>query len=342
MILTITTDFSPFAGSVDLLCQLLSPNDTILAEQRVEWIDTLREVKVGIPITSTVSEGRVVVYPMREGNHDSGCGAFLARFLGGHSSHVVGVGLATFSFNTFARIDTVYRQFYTPRGPLRIAEQTGETIIRHVWDAGIMLSAAATCDPVSDLPDSLRQLVYSAFGDPQPMHILELGGGVGILGISIAVAFPRAQVVVTDLEDAQSLVEENIHINSPQHVHLERNVSFRILDWECQPFPSWTQTEQFDLIVMADVTYNTATFVALANTLEHLLLTGSKGAKILCCGKRRHDEEEGFWQIIHEKGFIIHERVVFGINLEGNFRYCGNNESEEGEQLIDFVLMGLG
>jgi 2-polyprenyl-3-methyl-5-hydroxy-6-metoxy-1,4-benzoquinol methylase len=305
MILTITSDFSPFAGTTDLRCQLLSSSDTLLAEQQAQWTDTLREIKVGIPITSTLREGRVVVYPSHNGSREGGSGGFLARFLGGRSSHIVGVEVATFLLNTSARIDTVYRQFYTSQGQLRIAEQAGETIIRHVWDAGIILSAAIACDPVSDLPDKLQHLLHSAFEAARPVRILELGTGVGILGICIAAASPNARVVVTDLEDAQFLVEENIRLNTPQHIHLKQNVSFRILDWECQPFPKWTQTEQFDLIVMTDVTYNTATFIALANTLEHILRTGSKGAKILCCGKRRHDEEEGFWRIVHERGFVI-------------------------------------
>jgi len=336
MILTITTDFSPFAGSTELMCQLVSSADTVLAEHRINWDGSLRDVKVDLPIPSGLKEGRVAITPI----DDSGSESFVSQFLGGKTNHVVGVETATFALNTVNRHDTVYRQFSLPQGPVRIAEQTGETIIRHIWDAGIILSAALTCNPISNLPDELRQFVRPIFSEPA-MKVLELGTGVGILGISIARAFPSTTVVMTDLLDAQSLVDENTCTNAKTHPQMLRNALFRALDWEERPFPEWTVREKFDLIVMADVTYNTATFVALADTLEHLLSTGSKGGRVLCCGKRRHDEEEGFWRLVREKGFVIHERVIFSMDLEGTINYCGDGGKKDGEQLIDFISMSL-
>ena len=336
MILTITTDFSPFAGLAELLCQFVSPANSIVAEQRVHWDGTLRDIKVDMPIPSGSKEGRVVINPIDHSRSET----FLSQFLGRRTNHVVGVETATFSLNASNRHETVYRQFSLPHGPLQIAEQAGETIIRHVWDAGIILSAALTCNSLSILPDELQQSLRPMFFDRE-MKILELGTGIGILGVSIATAFPSATVVMTDLLDAQSLVDENTRLNSKNHSQLMRNASFRALDWEERPFPQWTMMEKFDLIVMADVTYNTATFIALTDTLEHLLRTGSKGAKVLCCGKRRHDEEEGFWRLVQEKGFVIHQRVIFAIDLEGIMRYCGDGVKNEGEQLIDFIAMSL-
>jgi hypothetical protein len=335
MILTITTDFSPFAGSAELLCQLLSPNDSILAEQQVQWNDTLREIKVDISMPPGSKDGRVIITPMASGRSFNN---FLSQFLGGATTHVVGVETATFALNTSDRQDTVYRHFALPRGPLRIAEQAGETIIRHVWDAGIILSAALSVD-LSSLPDEL-QIIRPLISE-RTLRILELGTGVGILGISVASSFPNVEVVMTDLPDAAPLVDENIRINIAQYPHLKRNASFRTLDWEEQPYPEWTTVEKFNLIVMADVTYNTATFEALVNTLRHLSQTGSKGAKVICCGKRRHEEEEGFWQLIREKGFVIQNRIVFAIDLGGNMRYCTNGEKKEGEQLVDIITMSL-
>jgi len=147
---------------------------------------------------------------------------------------------------------------------------------------------------------------------------------------------------MTDLMDAESFVNRNINQNLLEYKHLKDNASFRLLDWEERPFPSWTETEKFELVVMADVTYNTSTFSALTDTLEHLLQTGSKGAKVLCCGKRRHDEEEVFWTGIVQRGFVIEKRIVCAIDLEGNFRCIEIDSSKEaGEQLVDFVLFSL-
>ena len=335
MILTITTDFSPFAGSVQLLCELQS-YDSILAQKRIHWTDTLRDIYVDIPIPSGLKEGRVAIRPV-----DSTSDTFLSHFLGGKGiNHVVGVETGLFHVNVSSRHDTVYRHFKLPLGPLRIAEQAGETIIRHVWDAGIILSAAISYYPTSLIPDELQQLLSLIFSDRET-RILELGTGVGILGITIAARYPQTKVVMTDLSDAQSLVDTNLHLNTATYHYLKDNASFRPLDWEERPFPEWSTTEKFDLIVMADVTYNTATFIALADTLEHLLRTGSKSGKVLCCGKRRHDEEEGFWRIIQERGFEMHGRVIFAIDLEGNTRYCGDGMTKQGEQLIDFIMMNL-
>jgi hypothetical protein len=137
-------------------------------------------------------------------------------------------------------------------------------------------------------------------------------------------------------------VEENIRLNASQRPGLAQNASFRVLDWEKHPYPEWTRTETFDLIVMADVTYNTATFEALANTLEHLLTTGSSAARVICCGKRRHDEEEQFWNIVRKRGFVIDQREVFSMDLEGAFAAFLDGEKGQGQHIVDFIGMRLG
>lgn len=338
MILTITTDFSPFAGSVELLCQLISPTNCTQAEKRVQWTEAHRELKVEFLVPSTFREGHVVVTPLP--SNDSQTSDFLSQFLGGRIRHLVGVESGQFSINYGTSHDTVYRQFTTPDGPLRIAEQAGETIIRHVWDAGIILSAALSHSTPSALPDELYNFIHPLL-QQRTMKVLELGTGVGILGICIAATHPNAKVVMTDLLDAQPLVDENIHLNIAHHPHIKQSATFRELDWEYRPFPDWTKTETFDLVVMADVTYNTATFDVLADTLEHLLRHGARGAKVVCCGKRRHDAEEQFWGTVGKKGFTLDKRAVFAMDLEGDIRYCGDGVKIEGEQLVDFIVMTI-
>jgi len=340
MILTITTDFSSFAASTGLSCRLVSTEGTVVLEKEVQWQEYDREVKINLSVPRNFREGRVVVSPCGSvpGSNDGG---FLRSFLGRDVPHLVGVETETFSIDNLLRQETVYRNFVLRGHPLRIAEQTGETIIRHVWDAGIILSAALTYHPPSALPEELNAFNSSVISTSTRIKVLEVGCGVGILGISIAAAFPQSQVVMTDLSDAQSLVEQNIKLNLRGYPHLKRNANFRSLDWETRPYPEWTTAEHFDLIVMADVTYNTATFLALADTLEHLLRSGSKGSRVICCGKRRHDEEEGFWRLVKERGFIVERRVIFSMDLDGHFGLCMNGIEQDGEQLIDFISMHL-
>ena len=340
MILTITIDFSFFAGATELACQLISSKNEIVSERQVQWHEYDREVKIELNVPAKFKEGRVVVTPVNPGA-SSKDGEFLRQFLGEDITHLIGIETEEFALDTLARQDTVYRMFSLRGQPLRIAEQSGETIIRHVWDAGIMLSAALTCRSLSALPDELQDFVSTAMNTSKMMRILEVGCGVGILGVSIAAALPQCQVIMTDLSDAKPLVEQNIQLNLQQFPHLQRNTQFRELDWETNPYPEWTVTENFDLIVMADVTYNTATFIALADTLEHLLRHGSKGSKVICCGKRRHDEEEGFWKLVRKRGFTVEKRVVYAMDLDGNFRHCQDAAKMDGEQLIDFISMHL-
>ena len=339
MILTITTDFSTFAGYAELVVQLVSPTKANLSEHRILWTDTSRELKVEIPIAADSTEAKVVVFAIGPVIPKTSI-SFLSRYICRPLEHIIGVESPLFALKTTARIDTVYREFAIDDAPFRIAEQSGETIIRHVWDAGIILSAAATCNPVSILPDELRTFMQMT-GIYRATRILEIGTGVGVLGISLAARFPEANVVLTDLEDAEPLVLENIAINAPNFPHLRQNISFRTLDWEAQEFPDWTLNEKFDLIVLADVTYNSSTFVALADTLEHLQKHGAMGAKVVCCGKRRHDEEEEFWRIVHRRGFVVHRRTIFTMDLNGTFRHCQDGMKRDGEQVIDFIIMNM-
>ena len=339
MILTITTDFSPFAGSACLFCSLVSDDDKVLANNTAEWTPGCRDIPLEFAINPNIKSGKVVVghvtSDIQTSNHA------LKDFLDGDGTYIVGLASSSFAMDLGSKSnDTVYRHFMLSCGPLTIAEQAGETIVRHVWDAGILLSSTLCCSSLSILPNNLVQLVSQTIAT-RTKNVLELGTGVGIVGVSIAAQFPHINVVATDLPEAQSLVEENTRINISAHSHLKRNISFRPLDWEHRPFPPWTGNEKFDLIAMADVTYNTATFMALADTLEHLLRTGSRGARIVCCSKRRHDEEEAFWRIILNRGFAIHERIVFAMDLDGSFRFSGDGAKEDGEQLIDFVSMSL-
>lgn len=337
LILTITTDFSPFAGSANLLCQLVSSKGATLATQEIQWAGHEREIKIDFPVPSSPSNYKVVITPVEAAPSAS----FLAHFLNANVSHVVGVETQMLSNEICTRQDTVYRRFRSPACQIVIAEQSGETIIRHVWDAGIIFSAAASYHHLETLPRRLKSFIQPLINSTRPLRVLELGTGVGVLGICIALAFPNTKVVMTDLLDAQPSVDENIRLNASQHPKLAQNASFRPLDWENQPYPEWTRTNTYDLIVMADVTYNTATFVALANTLEHLLRTGSRGARVLCCGKRRHDEEEQFWSIVRARGFVLDQREVFSMDLEGNFEPCEREQNAHGQQLIDFIGMTL-
>jgi hypothetical protein len=298
----------------------------------VVWNDTKRELKIDLPIDPEY-KGHIAIMPKDILGFQAEA-TFLSHFLGntysGNLSHVVGVVSDVIPKGDEPSSDFVIRTFSINALPLRILEQTGESIIRRPWDAGIILAAALTRRSFSSLPPPLYNMIKPLFLHGRPMTVLELGTGVGVLGISISAAYKNAKVIVSDLPDAESLVVRNIPQNSRIFPHVEKNTSWRPLDWESRPFPTWTETETFDFIVMSDVTYHSSMFVPLAETLEHLLRNGAKGAKVVCCAKRRHEDEEEFWRMVKERGFVLETRITLAINLQGKIRYC-----DEGEEPCD-------
>jgi len=341
-IFTLTTDFSTFASNAEVSCQLVSTSEHAEAhEQVVQWHDTDREVKVEIPLSTQFKQGMLILRPCTSTLLVGEPEEFLTRYLGTKSSHIVSLQTHSFNISHLERQDTVHRTFSLPSGELIcIAEQTGETIIRHIWDAGIILSALLVYSSLPSLPSELRTFVSDTCPLNKTFRVLELGAGVGILGISLATMFPQAEVILTDLLDAGVLITENICINTNRFPHLASRVQFRELDWEKRPFPRWTEEEHFDVIVMADVTYNTATFVPLADTLVQLLRGGSKGAKVICCGKRRHAEEMGFWRIVKERGITLDKSLAYALDLEGKFTTYKEGEAHT-RQVVDFICMSL-
>src|SRR5277367_2044 len=227
MILTITSDFSPFPGQTSLTCTLLSSEDgKILAKKQVEWTVNSREIPVDLPIPSKAKFGKVIVRQLVNSGWTSN--QALGEYLNSNGTHIVGLSSSDLALDVVGgkATDVVFRRFMLPRGPVTVAEDAGETIIRHVWDAGILLSSTLCSVPLSMVPSELEQFVSQTFtpistsvymgnqsSAPAPMNVLELGTGVGVLGISIAAQFPHIKVVATDLVDAQSLVEENIRMN---------------------------------------------------------------------------------------------------------------------------------
>jgi 2-polyprenyl-3-methyl-5-hydroxy-6-metoxy-1,4-benzoquinol methylase len=333
-IFTITTDFSTFASNADVSCQLVD-TEGVVWERIVQWHDADREVKVEFPVPKTFKQGTLLLQP-RTVVSVNRQGDFLSRYLGTPSTHLVSLETQPFTISDLSRQDTVHRTFLLPSGTLRIAEQTGETIIRHVWDAGIIFSALIAYNSLPSLPDELRQFVAETWS-PRT-RVLELGSGVGILGLSLAAQFPQVRVTLTDLPDAESLVRENISLNTAVFAHLAWTTQFRALDWEARPFPEWTQQEKFDVVVMADVTYNAATFIPLVETLVRVV---KPETKVLCCGKRRHAEEMGFWRIVKERGIRVDKQLVYAMDLDGNFNVPRSEGNTYSEQVVDFICMSM-
>jgi len=80
-------------------------------------------------------------------------------------------------------------------------------------------------------------------------------------------------------------------------------VEARVLDWD-QPLPSWVgQPHWPNLIIAADVTYNTASFPSLVHTLTNLLHpTSGERPYLLLAYKQRDPAERELWGMLAERG----------------------------------------
>lgn len=76
---------------------------------------------------------------------------------------------------------------------------------------------------------SLKHMLDNKNTKSSPLHIIELGAGIGYTGIKIATTIP-SHVLLTDLDIAMSLLQKNINLNEEKFL-LDKSVKKYILDW---------------------------------------------------------------------------------------------------------------
>jgi len=243
---------------------------------------------------------------------------------GAKSEKVAGVGIAE-------------RVFSTSTGKnerrVRIWEETGESIARHIWDAGLVLSSYLTSlssqSPIASSSTIPNLAALKHVLARQGRNVLELGAGCGIVGITLATFFPLiSKVLLTDLPEASEIIEKNL---SPSTLALPTSskISHQVLDWS-SPLPPNVADTKWDLVVVADCTYNPDVVPDLVQTLKHLE-EGNKDTIILLAMKVRHESEMGFFDLMETSGFDVKEKCKIPLPVLGG----------EGEEIEIFVF-GVG
>lgn len=114
--------------------------------------------------------------------------------------------------------------------------------------------------------------------------VFELGTGIGLASLAIAQCFPELDVHLSDLPDAEDLVQRNIAMLKGSHA------TFHQLDWTA-PIPACLKKLEIDVLVMTDVTYNEKYHDALFKTIHDI---SKDFTKILFASKYRHIDEQSF------------------------------------------------
>ncbi|KAJ5788327.1 hypothetical protein N7457_003317 [Penicillium paradoxum] len=196
----------------------------------------------------------------------------------------------------------------TATRPMEIWEETGNSIARHIWDAGL-----ATCTYIHmtleksrtgskqrskttgcKLPALERALSITR---DQPLQVVELGAGCGIVGIALAQMLPNCSVLLTDLPEVEEIITRNINAAQPATMS---TLHYQNLDWDDPPENLCPRP--IDLILVSDCTYNSDSLPALVAALDQLVRR-SPEAIILVALKRRHDSETVFFDLMRSAGF---------------------------------------
>ncbi|MCJ1247453.1 hypothetical protein MMC30_004667 [Trapelia coarctata] len=205
---------------------------------------------------------------------------------------------------------------------LRMWEETGDSIARHIWDGGLGMVAylrdITSSQSNATVPSEIAGLVSAQ--NPAQLSVLELGCGCGMVGIALAQMRPRCDVLLTDLPEAMEILELNVSVAQPAEGSGIRKAK---LDW-ADDIPSDIREKAFDVILVSECTYNSDSIPALVETLSSLLLL-SPEARVLLSTKVRHSSEEFFFDLMSGAGFIELEHN--SVELPDRIR------SERGESL---------
>ncbi|EKM50155.1 uncharacterized protein PHACADRAFT_213908 [Phanerochaete carnosa HHB-10118-sp] len=221
------------------------------------------------------------------------------------------------------RVERIYR-LCTDTGEqafLSIQEQTSFDLEKKVWDSGIGLSSWVTNLIQGALDTSTTPLISELRTTltAQECQLIELGAGTGAVSLVIGALRSAQQgsilqgcILTTDLTSAMPLLEDNISANKAMFCSASATPQPIVLDWDEQSLPSRVTEigSSFDVIVMADVTYNTASFPSLIRTLRALLELGDpdvndKSPLVLLGYKERDPAERTLWDLAADMGVMF-------------------------------------
>jgi hypothetical protein len=218
---------------------------------------------------------------------------------------------------------------------VEVEEDIGESIARHVWDAGLVA--------VSLVADILRRESSRGHGPLKEiltcvpsLNILELGTGVGIFGLGAAGALETSRVssveevnvLLTDLPDGEERATANIRRYEQTHSQdaeqsLRLRVGYENLDWEDGKqgvFGEQLRARPWQLIVISDCTYNVDMLPALVKTLSaiHALQSGEGPTRVLLATKPRHPSEKALFDLMTYDEWTIKESSTLPLPILGS------------------------
>ncbi|KOS19996.1 UPF0665 family protein [Escovopsis weberi] len=233
-------------------------------------------------------------------------------------------------------------------------EELGESMARHIWDGGViaLCKMADAClsgarreeeekkkkkegeedqDGLSPCMGRFRELVAAE----KHVNVLELGCGIGVLGVGLAAVYARmslaghtCSILMTDLEDAEPRTRANMARLGPASCARGGPVelSYETLDWEdgrAGRLGEGARGRRWDLMMLADCTYNTDTLPALVGTLSALHRSNQgheagRPSRLFLATKNRHDSEREVFGLLAGEGWEVLGREELSLPVLGD------------------------
>ncbi|KAI6101337.1 putative methyltransferase-domain-containing protein [Pisolithus sp. B1] len=208
----------------------------------------------------------------------------------------------------------------SPPVVFNICEQTSFDLDKKVWDSGIGLSSWLVqlyFGGQVDASPALSRMQQTLFSRDR-RNIIELGAGTGIVAITLGILRIKTghSWRAGTYSSALPLLQHNISSNNSLLSRVSPEPA--ALDWEVERLPDTVMSKLdtgLDAIVMADVTYNTASFPVLISTLSRLVkFSQSKRAdrhpSILLGYKERDAAERTLWDMLRDVGIDLEQVAV--------------------------------
>lgn len=215
-----------------------------------------------------------------------------------------------------------------------VEEEIGESIARHIWDAGVVSTCAIMASFANpSLPSSMHDCMTTMRDIlSRGPNVLELGCGVGILGLGLTQVLSwhssvPTTLLMTDLEEAQERAESNMALLSKRIAKDKVKAVYENLDWEdgrVGRFSETIQSNAWDLVVLSDCTYNVDMLPALVETLSAIHASNCKRqkkspatTKVFMATKPRHDSERELFGLLDKHGWATKHKQVLPLPVMG-------------------------
>lgn len=220
---------------------------------------------------------------------------------------------------------------------VELEEEIGESIARHIWDAGVLamcsIAGAYLCPSLQCSQGKLLTAMKNLLSSKKSANILELGCGVGILGLGLATTFSELRkagleqctIMMTDLDEAEARTRSNMQRLGDDPAATGLSVRYESLDWEegrKGGFGPEVEQRSWDLIIISDCTYNVDMLPALVETLSAIHSSNVSKAserkfttKVFLALKPRHSSESAFFDLMEAENWTTEQSQVLGLGM---------------------------